>query len=136
MKTLTRASPYVIAVDNEKDLLMLFKQCLGAWGYEVETSLNAKDLWPMLLKKKPDIIFLDIHMDGVDGGMICHELKQNKNTADIPVVMLSGNDNIEAITAKFCADGYLKKPFSTHKIVELINKLLRNVSSKANIMAP
>ncbi len=129
MKTLRRASPYVIAVDNEKDLLTLFKACLRPWGFEVETSLNAKDLWSMLLKKKPDIIFLDIHMDGVDGGRICHELKHNKNTADIPVIMLSGNDNIEAITTTFRADGFLKKPFSSLKVVELINRML----GKANL---
>ncbi len=127
MKTLTRSSPYVIAVDNEKDLLMLFKECLGAWGYEVETSLNAKNLWGMLSKKKPDVIFLDIHMDGVDGGRICDELKKNKNTATIPVIMLSGNDDVEEITREFAADGFLKKPFSTQKIVEEINRVLAKV---------
>jgi two-component system phosphate regulon response regulator PhoB len=124
----------VIAVDNEKDLLMLFKACLGAKGFEVETSLNAKDLWVLLLNRKPDIIFLDIHMDGIDGGSICHRLKQNKDTADIPVIMLSANDNIAAIAEKSCADGFLKKPFSTRKIVELINRLVVKVSTQANIL--
>ena len=124
MKSLTQASPYIIAVDNEKDLLILFKTCLSARGFEVATSLNAADLWVMLLKKKADTIFLDIHMDGVDGGNICHKLKQNKNTAEIPVIMLSGNDNIEEITKEFCADGFLKKPFSTQKIVEEITRVL------------
>lgn len=123
MEILTQALPYIIAVDNEKELLMLFKSCLSAWGFEVTTSLNAADLWVMLLKKKADVIFLDIHMDGVDGGSICHKLKNNKNTAEIPVIMLSGNDNIEDITKEFCADGFLKKPFSTQKIVAEINRV-------------
>jgi CheY-like chemotaxis protein len=124
MQTLTNAIPYIIAVDNEKDLLMLFKSCLTSWGFEVATSLNAADLWSLLLKKKADVIFLDIHMDGVDGGAICEKLKKNKTTAGIPVIMLSGNDNIEVITKQFCADGFLKKPFTTQKIVEVVNRVL------------
>lgn len=124
MEILTQALPYIIAVDNEKELLMLFKSCLSAWGFEVTTSLNAADLWVLLLVRKADVIFLDIHMDGVDGGSICQKLKNDKNTAGIPVIMLSGNDNIEAITKESCADGFLKKPFSTQKIVEEINRVL------------
>ena len=124
MKTLIQSLPYIIAVDNEEDLLMLFKSCLSASGFEVATSLNAADLLPMLMEKKADVIFLDIHMDGVDGGTICHKLKNNKYTAGIPVIMLSGNDNIETITKTYCADGYLKKPFSTQKIVAEIKRVL------------
>jgi two-component system alkaline phosphatase synthesis response regulator PhoP len=134
MKTLTRASPYVIAVDNEPDLLLLFKSCLSSVGFEVGTSLNAKDLWEMLLKKKPDIIFLDIHMDGVDGGKICHNLKKNKETADIPVIILSANEDIESIAVKSCANGFIKKPFKTRKIVALINRMVIKVNTKANIL--
>jgi CheY-like chemotaxis protein len=136
MKTLSRASPYVIAVDNEKDLLVLFKASMQPYGYHVETTLNGKDLWRMLRKRKPDIIFLDIHMDGVDGGSICHKLKQDKSTADIPVIMLSGNDNIEAITTEFCADGFLKKPFCSQKIVELITRVLAKAISRFNVLFP
>ena len=124
MKTLIQSLPYIIAVDDEADLLMLFKSSLVALGFDVATSLNATGLWGMLLKKKADVIFLDIQMDGVDGGNICHRLKKNKNTAGIPVIMLSGNDNIESITKEFCADGFLIKPFSTQKIVDEIKRVL------------
>jgi FixJ family two-component response regulator len=61
---------------------------------------------------------------GVVGGFFCYKIKMYKNTAGIPVIMLSGNDNIEAITKKFSADGFLKKPFSTQKIVDEINRVL------------
>ena len=68
MNTFVNNPPYLIAADDEQDLLTLFKISMKAKGFKVGISTNAKNLWALLRRKQPDVLFLDIQMEGVDGG--------------------------------------------------------------------
>ncbi len=116
-------SPYIIAVDDEKEFLMLFKASLVSKGYDVDTSLNGNHLWEKLSLKLPDIIFLDIQMKGIHGGELCRQLKQNKTTGDIPIILLSGNDNTQQLAEDCGADGFINKPSNTKAIVAEIDRI-------------
>lgn len=117
-------SPYILAVHDEEIVLMLLKVSLSARGYKVHTLINAKGLWESLITKIPDIIFLDIQMAGVNGDSICMELKSNAATAKIPVVLFSSFHNLEEVAKNCCADGFIRKPFSSDVIVSEINRVL------------
>lgn len=102
---------------------MLFKASLVSKGYDVDTSLNGNHLWEKLSLKLPDIIFLDIQMKGIHGGELCRQLKQNKTTGDIPIILLSGNDNTQQLAEDCGADGFINKPSNTKAIVAEIDRI-------------
>jgi DNA-binding response OmpR family regulator len=116
--------PILLLVDDEVDMLQLMQVSLHAEGYKVKISPNGDDLLDMLVKEPPDLVLLDIRMDGVDGGTICHLLKHNKSTVKIPILIFSANDNIATITRECGADGCIKKPFRTEKLREELNRIL------------
>ena len=124
MDTFVNNPPYLIAADDEKDLLTLFEVSMKAKGYTVGISTNAKNLWALLRRKLPDVLFLDIQMGGVNGGELCQQIKKKKETAGIPIVMLSANDNVEEIAKQCGADGFVHKPFKTEKILQEIERIL------------
>lgn len=124
MDTFVNNPPYLIAADDEQDLLTLFEVSLKAKGYTVGISTNAKNLWALLRRKLPDVLFLDIQMGGVNGGELCQQIKKKKETAGIPIVMLSANDNVEEIAKQCGADGFVHKPFKTEKILQEIERIL------------
>lgn len=116
--------PSVIMVDDDEDLLLLAKIKLSKVGYKVRVSPNAENIVGMILNERPDIILLDIAMQGINGSDICHALKSNKSTADIPVIIISANDNIAKIATSCGADDYVEKPFQIASVKEKISTVL------------
>ncbi|MBN1526273.1 MAG: response regulator [Candidatus Omnitrophica bacterium] len=80
----------VLLVDDERDILDIYKGSLEGEGYEVacsESGLNAMD---MIRKDKPDILVLDMRLKDINGYEIIGRLRTNKETATIPILAMSG----------------------------------------------
>ena len=115
----------ILVVDDEEDTLVLMKHKLKEEGFNIQLSPNAENIIDLLTTDEPDLILLDIHMKGVDGGTICQLIKTNGSTAHIPVVMFSANDNVAKITSDCGANGYIKKPFNTGQFKTTFADIMR-----------
>jgi len=114
----------VLVVDDDEDVLVLMKRTLQSQGYIPAISPNGENMMDIITQSPPDIILLDIHMKGIDGGTICQLIKTNKTTAGIPILMFSANENIASIAEHCGADGFIKKPFESAKFNEAIQHIL------------
>jgi len=106
----------VLVADDDNDLLQLVKMQLQQAGFIVQLALNGNGIMKMAAECHPDVILLDIAMDGISGGDICKKLKTYDETANIPVIMISANDNIEYIARHCGANDYVRKPFNVQAI--------------------
>src|SRR3982751_3659072 len=97
----------LLLIDDEKDLLDLMKIGLTARGYKVAVSTNGDNLLDLVADLNPDAILLDLQMDGVDGSTVCHLLRHNSSTSRIPIVILSGNADLETVASQCGAHSYL-----------------------------
>ncbi|MEO5594570.1 MAG: response regulator [Chitinophagaceae bacterium] len=111
----------VLVADDDNDLLQLVKMQLQQAGFTVQLALNGNGIMKMAAESHPDVILLDIAMDGISGGDICKKLKTYDKTANIPVIMISANDNIEYIAQHCGANDYVRKPFNVQAIKEKIS---------------
>jgi CheY-like chemotaxis protein len=114
----------ILVVDDDEDVLILMKHTLQLQGYNTAISPNGENMMDIITQSPPDMILLDIHMKGIDGGTICQLIKTNKTTANIPILMFSANENIATITRQCGADGYIKKPFEAVKFKETVQHIL------------
>jgi DNA-binding response OmpR family regulator len=114
----------VLVADDDNDLLQLVKIQLQRAGFDVQISLNGNGIMKMAVDGHPDVILLDIAMDGISGGDICKKLKTYDKTAAIPVIMISANDNIEYIANACGANDYVRKPFNVQAIKEKISRFV------------
>jgi two-component system, OmpR family, alkaline phosphatase synthesis response regulator PhoP len=114
----------VLIVDDDEDLLILIQHALSVEGFDPICSPNGVNIMSIVTRKHPDIVLLDIHMNGTDGVTICKELKRNPETASTPIIMFSANDNIKAISLEGGADGYITKPFKTDDFRETLRRVL------------
>lgn len=115
-----RKKKIIFVADDDIDILNLIKIVLENEGYNVVISINGLEL--RTLSQKPDMVFLDINMSGVDGKDICYQFKRNADYSTIPVVLLSADMNIGVIAAACGADGYVAKPFDINEIIEIASK--------------
>jgi CheY-like chemotaxis protein len=113
MNNVMQRKKCILLIDDDKDLLLLMSGKLRREGFDITISPNAEDLATLLAINHPDLIILDIHMEGVDGGEICQMLKSNPETSGIPVIMFSANDNIATIATECGADSFISKPFDS-----------------------
>lgn len=117
----------ILFVDDEPDLIFLVSKMLEKEGYDVATARSGEECLEILKKKKPDLILLDIMMEGIDGWEVCKKIKEDKRTKNIPVVMLTvrtSNDSKRRSFEYAHCDAHIDKPFAREELIATIKKLL------------
>jgi two-component system phosphate regulon response regulator PhoB len=121
------ARAHIFVVDDEPDILELVHYNLTQHGYDVACSLSGEEGLAQMRSRLPDLVLLDVMLPGMDGLEVCRALKQDRRTADIPVIMLTARSEEADIVAglELGADDYLTKPFSPRVLLARIKAVLR-----------
>jgi len=119
----------ILVVDDEPQVLKMTARILEAKGYEIENAADGFEAGIQVLEFKPDLVFLDLYIPGMDGFEVCRKIKENPKTAIIVVVAVTGYDNDEnrERIMKAGADGYLTKPVERKHLLESISTLISNL---------
>ena len=120
----------VLIIDDEVDLVELIKMRLIANNYYVVplyTSLRAMEI---VKREKPDLVLLDVSMPDKDGYEVCKELKRNKETHNVPIILYTAKseekEKIKKEHKTAGADDYLLKPFELDNLLSKIKNLLKD----------
>ena len=117
----------IMIVDDEMATLLPLKRSLEAEGYRV---LEAYDGYQAIEKSKtemPELILLDLMLPGIDGFEVCAQLKKDKLTGKIPVIMLTAKDEVrdKVEGLEIGADDYVTKPFNLNELKARIRNVLK-----------
>jgi len=113
----------VFIIDDNVKNLQVVANLLRMSNYRVLFADNGKDGLKNIEKYRPDIILLDIMMPNMDGFEVCHRLKNNEKTRDIPVIFLTAKTESDSLTKAFELGGvdYVVKPFKSNELLARIN---------------
>jgi two-component system alkaline phosphatase synthesis response regulator PhoP len=127
----------ILVVDDEKDIVDLLSYNLTKEGFSVITASNGRDAL-ILVKKKPDLIILDVMMPEMNGLQVIQELRKGKSTASIPIILLTakGSETDEIVGLEVGADDYIVKPVKIGKIVARVHAALRRKEQSAKEVMP
>jgi DNA-binding response OmpR family regulator len=116
----------ILVIDDEPQITEIIDAFLSNAGHDVHVSNVAGEGLKKAQEIKPDVILLDIMMPEKDGYSICNDLKNDKQTAKIPVVFLTGKDRNDDMGKSFQVGGdmFIKKPFSCERLLEIVNIIL------------
>src|SRR5512133_2204803 len=117
----------VLVVDDEPDALELVAFNLTKAGHEVFTAEDGVEALEKVRANAPDAIVLDVMLPGMDGMEVCRNLRRDRRTAAIPVLMLTAKSaEVDRVLGlELGADDYLTKPFSPRELVLRLKKLLQ-----------
>ncbi|WP_127503708.1 response regulator transcription factor [Actinoplanes solisilvae] len=120
------AEPTIVVADDDPDVRDLVTQKLVAAGYRVIAADNGASALRLVVTEQPDMVILDVSMPGLDGLSVCYELHSSADTAQIPVLMMSGHSRQVDIDLgrTVGADDYLVKPFNPAELVRRVRWLL------------
>ena len=113
----------VLVVDDDTDILEAIDLLLDDHGFEVETMENAEGVVQKVISMRPAVVLLDVLLAGMDGREVCRKLKKNKETASVPVVMMSAYPTIEKDSLECGALACVAKPFEVADLIEKLNRV-------------
>jgi two-component system phosphate regulon response regulator PhoB len=117
----------ILIIEDEKDILDLVEYHLKQAGLQVLTATDGGPGLELAVKKRPNLIILDLMLPGMDGKDVCRALKSNPITQTIPVLMLTAKaEELDRVIGfELGADDYVSKPFSPRELVLRIKAILR-----------
>ena len=121
----------ILAIDDEKDILLLLKYNLESEGYLVKTASSGKEGLEMASKYNPDLILIDIMMPEIDGIETCRKLREIEKFQTTFILFLTARVEEYSEVAAFEAGGddYITKPIKPRALISRINSFYKRKSS-------
>ncbi len=118
---------HLLIVEDEQDLRDLLSYNLEKEGFRATAVETGEQGLLKAAKDRPDLVVLDLMLPGIDGLEVCRSLKSDKDTADIPIVMVTAKGEEADIVAglELGADDYITKPFSPRVLLARVKAVLR-----------
>jgi len=106
------AAPTVLVIDDDAVIRMLTREALRAAGFIVYEAGSAEEGMAAFSAYRPDLIFLDVMLPGVDGFSACTQLRRQPDAEHLPIIMLTGLDDNESISHAYEAGAtdFITKP--------------------------
>ncbi|MBI3332753.1 MAG: response regulator [Candidatus Omnitrophica bacterium] len=116
----------VLIVEDEADQILMVQARLEASGFEVISAMDGEAGLKRVFEDKPDLVLLDLTMPKMGGWEVCRRLREAPETRGLPVVVLTaaGSQDLEKECRKVGADAWLRKPYESMALVEMVRRFL------------
>lgn len=117
----------ILVIDDSKLMAHVARGILSGRDHDVLLASDGESGLDIASSRKPDLILLDLIMPGMDGYQVCERIKNNKSTAEIPVIIVTSKagpaDKVRGF--EIGASDYIGKPFNEGELVARVNTHLR-----------
>ncbi len=120
----------VLIVDDDPDGAFMIEQVLAKGGFRTEIAPDGLSGLARAKAEDVGLVLLDVMLPGMDGFEVCHRLRSDPATADLPIVMISAKSRPDDIDTglRMGANAYLTKPLRLAEVVEQVKELMVNAS--------
>lgn len=116
----------ILVLEDDPDIMRILLHTLKAAGYVVIPAYGGEDALKKVKAQLPDLILTDLSMPKMSGVEVIETLKQDPETAHIPVVAVTAYvwDGLAQSAGQVGCDGFIAKPFSTKHLLKEVEKYL------------
>jgi putative nucleotidyltransferase with HDIG domain len=125
----TKPKRTILVVDDDRRVLDLLQISLTQNGYRILTAQTGEEALESVRRDPPDLVILDLRLPKKNGYEVCAALKSSKETAHIPIVMVSATAEVDARLQGLMhgADDYLTKPFSPKELLIKVRRIFERM---------
>ena len=123
-------APLIMVVDDSLTVRQFTGRLLRRAGYQVATAKDGVDALQQMQETRPDLLLLDIEMPRMDGFELTKQLRDNADTATIPIVIITSRtaDKHRAYALELGANAFFGKPYPEDELLRSIAELLGAVN--------
>ena len=127
-----------LVVEDDPDIVELVSHYLARDGWEVESTPDGKDALARIRQDRYQLLLLDLQLPGMDGLAVCAEVRGDKRTRGLPIVILTarGDEADRIVGLEVGADDYVVKPFSPKELLARVRDVLRRTERPDEGEAP
>lgn len=122
-------APRLLLVEDDPALAELLEFRFKGEGYAVTSTPDGDEALLLAQEEVPDLVVLDWMIEGTSGIEVCRRLRRSKETAHVPIVMLTArgaeDDKIRGLETG--ADDFVTKPFSPRELIARVNAIMRRI---------
>jgi two-component system phosphate regulon response regulator PhoB len=125
----------IFVVEDDEDIQELIRFNLSKEGYSVKSFSTGETMLPLLSNTPVGCVILDLMLPGMDGLEICRKIRQAKETAHIPIIMVTAKGSEADIVTglELGADDYIVKPFSIRILIARLKAVLRREQQEKDL---
>ena len=125
----------ILVVDDDRRVVDLLQISLSQNGYHVTTASTGEEGLEAVRRETTDLIILDLKLPKKNGYEVCAALKSSKDTAAIPVIMVSATAEVDARLQGLMhgADDYLTKPFSPKELLIKVRRIFERLEKSETL---
>ena len=114
----------ILVLDDDPDICIMIKMVLDYYGYDAMDAENEENARKIISSNHVDLLIMDMLLSGVDGTDICRQLKNDKATSSIPILMFSAHPTAKETCLAAGADDFISKPFEMNDMMDKISFFL------------
>ena len=114
----------ILVLDDDPDICIMIKMVLDYYGYDAMDADNEENARKIISSNHVDLLIMDMLLSGVDGTDICRQLKHDKETSSIPILMFSAHPTAKETCLAAGADDFISKPFEMNDMMDKISFFL------------
>jgi DNA-binding response OmpR family regulator len=116
----------ILIIDDDAFIRRPLEFILREEGFEPVTAVDGEDGLAKIRESRPDLVFLDVMMPGLDGFAVCAKVKADPRFASLPVILLSakGQEGDRARGMAAGATDFMSKPYSPSELVRRVREIL------------
>ena len=117
----------IVVVEDEEDIYEVVRYNLEKEGFHVHGAFSGEIAQQKITVHQPDLVLLDLMLPGISGLDLCRKLKQQDDTRQIPIIMVTAKTEDSDIVAglELGAEDYITKPFSPRVLIARVRSVLR-----------
>jgi two-component system alkaline phosphatase synthesis response regulator PhoP len=123
----------ILVIEDDKDIVELLRHYMEKENFVLRSASDGFSGLKMARAENFDLIILDIMLPEMDGFEVCKELRKDKKTESVPLIMLTAKteETDKVVGLELGADDYVTKPFSPKELLARVKALLRRVERKS-----
>lgn len=114
----------VLVLDDDEAVLEVLEAALEYANFDVKTAGESNDIFKDIEEFNPDVVLIDYLLRGINGGELCHQIKTNSKTAQLPVILLSAYPRVLLSLGDYGCNAFMAKPFDLSDLVSQINNCI------------
>lgn len=133
--SLVKNLPRILIVDDNRNNLEVLSETLARAGFQVAVAIDGENALEQIKYYQPEIILLDVMMPNLDGFETCKLLKQNSNTCNIPIILITAltETEVKVRALKLGVNDYITKPFESSELLARIESQLKSYNSPQSL---